>query len=54
VAGAGTLTVDGHAHAVTACRAVIVPKGLAREISAGPEGMRYLSVHLRRPGIVIG
>jgi len=46
--GSGIITVDGVAHEVVAEDAVVVPKGAARSIAAGPEGIRYLSVHLRR------
>jgi hypothetical protein len=34
--------------------AVLVPKGTRFAVSAGADGIRYLSVHLRRPGLEIG
>ena len=48
MAGGGTVTVDGVAHEVAAEDALLVSKGAARSVTAGPEGIRYLSVHLRR------
>ncbi|MGD9734788.1 MAG: hemerythrin domain-containing protein [Solirubrobacterales bacterium] len=53
--GSGTVEVDGEAHALTTGAAAIVPAGAERAVRAGPEGIRYLSVHLRRPpGITLG
>ncbi|HTI32299.1 MAG TPA: hemerythrin domain-containing protein [Miltoncostaea sp.] len=53
--GAGTVVVDGRAHALHAGSAAVVPAGSAREVRAGPAGIRYLSVHRRRPrGITLG
>ncbi|MFI5801620.1 hypothetical protein [Streptomyces sp. NPDC051561] len=33
---------------------VWLPKGAARGLSAGPDGLAYLSTHVRRPGISVG
>lgn len=33
---------------------VLVEKGRSRRIEAGQDGIRYLSVHLRRPGLQLG
>jgi len=44
--------VEGERHDVGAHHALLVPKGAARRIRAGPDGLRYLSVHLRRPGLM--
>ena len=53
--GAGEVTVDGAAHALGAGWAALVPKGAERVVRAGPEGIRYVSAHLRRPsGIALG
>jgi quercetin dioxygenase-like cupin family protein len=52
VAGDGLLEVDGEPTALEAHVAVIVPHGSTRSITAGPDGLRYLSVHLRRSGLV--
>lgn len=54
LAGSGTVTVDGHEHRVRAGEAAIVEKGSSREIAAGPAGLRYLSLHRRRPPLEIG
>jgi quercetin dioxygenase-like cupin family protein len=53
--GAGTVVADGDAHPVAPGSAAILPAGAERSVTAGPEGIRYLSVHLRRPpGITLG
>ncbi len=31
-----------------------LPRGSARRLSAGPDGLSYLTVHVRRPGMRIG
>ena len=46
--GAGTAKVDGREHALAAGSALLVETGRSRAIRAGPEGLRYLSVHRRR------
>lgn len=51
IAGGGTLRVDGRQIELHAQRGVMIPKGTAREFSAGPQGLRYLSIHLRRSGL---
>ncbi len=48
LAGSAAVTLDGDSHAVRTGDVVIVGKGRTRQIAAGPEGVRYLSVHLRR------
>ena len=50
--GSGTLELDGAAHRVRA--AALVAKGSVRRLEAGAEGLRYLTVHLRRPPLAIG
>lgn len=53
--GDGTVVIDGRAHALDAGSAAVVPAGSARDVRAGPAGIRYLSVHRRRPrGITLG
>lgn len=54
LSGSGVVRVDGNDHPVFTQQAVIVPKGSERAITAGREGIRYLSVHLRRPGLQVG
>ena len=46
--GGGTAHVDGTPHAVGAGQALLIEKGAARSIVAGPDGIRYLSIHRRR------
>jgi mannose-6-phosphate isomerase-like protein (cupin superfamily) len=53
VAGSGTIEIDGAAHDVRAPAAVLVEKGRRRRIVGGPEGIRYLTAHLRRGGLQI-
>lgn len=53
--GRGEVTIDGAVHAVRAGWAAVLPKGAERAVRAGPEGIRYVSAHLRRPsGIALG
>lgn len=51
--GAATVMVDGEATELGRGEALIVDKGRRRSIAAGPHGVRYLSVHLRRPPLQI-
>jgi quercetin dioxygenase-like cupin family protein len=51
--GSGTLTVDGAEHDLRAGSLAIVPRGAARSIVAGPDGLRCLTVHRRRGGLGI-
>lgn len=53
VEGAATISVDGVEQELAAAEALIVAKGSRRRITAGPAGVRYLSVHLRRPPLQI-
>jgi quercetin dioxygenase-like cupin family protein len=46
--GDGTAVVDGERHALAAGHALLVEKGASRSIEAGPQGLRYLSIHRRR------
>jgi quercetin dioxygenase-like cupin family protein/hemerythrin len=52
--GSATVTLDGEEHRLEQGDALVVDKGRARRITAGPNGVRYLSVHLRRPRLQIG
>jgi mannose-6-phosphate isomerase-like protein (cupin superfamily) len=49
--GAATLTVDGERLELGAGEARIVAKGSRRAVTAGPDGVRYLTAHLRRGGL---
>jgi quercetin dioxygenase-like cupin family protein len=51
--GTGRLTLDGSPQRLRAREAVLIPKGARRAVEAGPEGIRYLTVHLRRGGLEI-
>jgi len=51
LAGSGTLSVDGTEHELTAATLAIVPRGAARSIVAGQDGLRCLTVHRRRGGL---
>jgi len=52
VAGGGTLLVDGGRIALRAPQLLLIPRGASRGIEAGPQGLRYVSAHLRREGVV--
>ncbi len=53
VEGSAVLTRDGETRRLEAGEAAIVAKGQRRALTAGAEGVRYLSVHLRRPPLQI-
>lgn len=53
LAGSATVTVDGDARAIEAGQAMTIEKGRSRRVVAGPRGVRYLSVHTRRPPLQI-
>lgn len=53
IAGSATLSVDGAATELGAGEAVIVGKGTRRGLVAGPDGVRYLTAHIRRGGLEI-
>ena len=49
LSGSATVTVDGREEVVEAGHALVLEKRATRKITAGPDGVRYLSVHVRRP-----
>jgi mannose-6-phosphate isomerase-like protein (cupin superfamily) len=51
--GGGILELDGVARDVRAPSAFVVEKGQRRQLTAARDGIRYLTVHLRRPGLAI-
>ncbi|MEZ5101666.1 MAG: hemerythrin domain-containing protein [Thermoleophilia bacterium] len=53
VDGSGRAIVDGVEHPLAAPCALLVRKGSARRVEAGPDGLRYVTAHLRRPGLSI-
>lgn len=46
--GSVSVSVDGTAHALSGGELLLVPRGTSRTITAGPGGVRYLSIHRRR------
>ena len=53
VDGSAKLDVDGDDRQLVSGEAVIIPKGTRRSITAGRGGVRYLSVHIKRPPLQI-
>lgn len=53
VEGSATVMLDGERNELHAGRGLIIEKGHRRSIAAGAHGVRYLSVHLRRPPLQI-
>jgi quercetin dioxygenase-like cupin family protein len=53
LAGAGELLLDGEPRPLAAGDVLVVPKGARRRFTAGPEGIRYATVHRRRAGLQI-
>jgi mannose-6-phosphate isomerase-like protein (cupin superfamily) len=51
VGGSATLTVDGEPRELGAGEATIVDKGARRALAAGPDGVRYVTAHVRREGL---
>ena len=49
LAGSVTVRTDDGERELAAGQATIIAKGRRRTLSAGPEEVRYLSVHRRRP-----
>jgi quercetin dioxygenase-like cupin family protein/iron-sulfur cluster repair protein YtfE (RIC family) len=52
--GSAILRIDGDERQLERGETVIIAKGVARKLTAGPDGLRYLSVHRRRPPLQIG
>ena len=48
LAGSARVGLDGDEHELSAGSLLLIPRGCARSVSAGPDGVRYLSVHRRR------
>jgi mannose-6-phosphate isomerase-like protein (cupin superfamily) len=51
VAGSATLIVDGASRDLEPGEATIVDKGARRGLVAGPDGVRYVTAHVRRGGL---
>jgi quercetin dioxygenase-like cupin family protein len=54
VAGEGTLTSGEGPQPLTEGALCWLPRGSTRGLDAGPEGLSYVTVHVRRPGMRIG
>ena len=48
LAGHGHVVIGGATHDLAAGSAILVPRGTRRAITAGDDGVRYLSIHRRR------
>lgn len=46
--GHGSAVIDGETHNLAPARALLIPRGTRRRITADGGGLRYLSVHRRR------
>ena len=52
--GGGVLELDGERRQLEPGEVVVLPRGARRRVVAGPEGIRYATVHRRREGLQIG
>lgn len=52
--GTAGLAVDGDRAGLGQGSIAMVPRGAVRAITAGPDGVEYLSIHRRRVGLTIG
>ncbi len=50
--GSAVVHVDAAEHARGQGEALVIEKGAARRIVAGPDGARVLTAHRRRPGLM--
>jgi quercetin dioxygenase-like cupin family protein len=53
LAAGGEAAVDDESIPLRAGEVTVIPKGTRRRIVAGPDGLRYATVHRRRPGLQI-
>jgi quercetin dioxygenase-like cupin family protein len=51
--GSAVVTLDGVERRLDPGEAIVIEKGRARRITAGSAGVRYLTVHRRRPPLQI-
>jgi hypothetical protein len=51
--GAGRLVADGRPQELAPGALLWLPRGTRRSLTAGPDGLAYMSVHRRRPGMTI-
>jgi mannose-6-phosphate isomerase-like protein (cupin superfamily) len=45
IEGSGTVAIDGREHVLLAHHALLIEKGTRRRVTAGVDGLRYVSVH---------
>jgi quercetin dioxygenase-like cupin family protein len=48
LAGGAVLTLDGEPRELRVGEALVVEKGIRRALAAGPDGVRYVTAHVRR------
>ncbi|WP_251050450.1 MULTISPECIES: cupin domain-containing protein [unclassified Streptomyces] len=53
IEGAGRLNAEDGPHRLGPHSVAWLPRGSRRSLTAGPDGMTYLTVHTRRPGLGI-
>jgi quercetin dioxygenase-like cupin family protein len=53
LSGSGTVSIDGEVSTARAGTLVVIPCDSIREVTAGVDGMRCLTVHNRRGGLTI-
>jgi quercetin dioxygenase-like cupin family protein len=54
VDGSGELTIGGERQPLEPGCVAWLPHGMERAVSAGPDGLAYVTAHRRRPGMTIG
>ena len=52
--GSATLSIDGEERQLARGESGLIARGRRRKITAGADGVRYLSIHRRRPPLQIG
>ncbi len=50
--GQAMVTVDGQSEQLHAGASLVIPKGVARQVTAGTESLTYLNIHKRRRGMM--
>lgn len=53
LAGSAEVEIDGEQRQVAAGEVMVIEKGSSRRISAGSQGVRYLTVHRKRAGLTV-
>jgi uncharacterized cupin superfamily protein len=53
LAGSLELELDGEPRTIPAGDVAVVEKGRRRRLTAGPDGVRYVTVHRKRPGLSV-